>query len=182
MGSFSHFLQLRKKLEDLLFFMSGYKDFSQAEVAKVSQIYRAIFHITLQPVAINRTRSLDITTRCSSVYIYLLTLVVFNLTFAFRMMSEWMLLLKIGQMQWRVEWKIVASSSFWMPSSIYTLFAMLLYVSFLILESDIASIIHIVYCYIWLVHNNNGNNNNSKKHWPYCAYSEHFLCGQPCMD
>lgn len=38
MGSFSHFLQLRKKLEDLLFFMSGYKDFSQAEVAKVSQI------------------------------------------------------------------------------------------------------------------------------------------------
>ena len=68
--------------------MSGYKDFSQAEVAKVSQIYRAIFHITLQPVAINRTRSLDITTRCSSVYIYLLTLVVFNLTFAFRMMSE----------------------------------------------------------------------------------------------
>ena len=116
MGSFSHFLQLRKKLEDLLFFMSGYKDFSQAEVAKVSQIYRAIFHITLQPVAINRTRSLDITTRCSSVYIYLLTLVVFNLTFAFRMMSEWMLLLKIGQMQWRVEWNIVASSSFWMPS------------------------------------------------------------------
>ena len=87
MGSFSHFLQLRKKLEDLLFFMSGYKDFSQAEVAKVSQIYRAIFHITLQPVAINRTRSLDITTRCSSVYIYLL-LQVFNLTFAFRMMSE----------------------------------------------------------------------------------------------
>ena len=40
---------------------------------------------------------------------------------------------------------------------------MLLYVSFLILESDIASIIHIVYFYIWLVHNNNGNNNNSKK-------------------